>query len=443
MNIFKHKFIQPVLLSCIAVTMMVTAKVSIAQASDTQYFPVLSYRTGPYGPNGAPWANGLIDYFKLINARDNGINGVRISWEECEFGYATDRGVECYERLKGRGMAAAVQPLSTGVTFALTDKAPDDQIPILTIGYGRSESQNGRVFPWNFPIGGSYWTAADVLIQYLAQKDNGLKGKKIALIYHDSPFGKEPIPVLEKLSKELGYQFIGIPVPHPGVEQRSAWLQIRRDRPDYVILWGWGVMNTTAIREAIATNYPRDRMYGSWWSGSEVDIGDLGESAKGYNAITLQHSAGRTAVHEDLMKFVHGAGQGTGPAAEVGSVLYNRGLISAMIAVEGVRAAQAKYGNKPLPGSQTRWGYENLNISDADIKRMGFEGLMREISTSCDNHLGSSFARIQTWDGSKWVINSEWFEADMTTLQPMINAASAQYAQEKGITPRTDAQCKE
>jgi branched-chain amino acid transport system substrate-binding protein len=69
-----------------------------AQAQDTQYFPLLSYRTGPYGANGAQIANGQIDYLKLINAK-GGVNGVMLSWEECETEYKTDVGVECYERL--------------------------------------------------------------------------------------------------------------------------------------------------------------------------------------------------------------------------------------------------------------------------------------------------------------------------------------------------------
>jgi hypothetical protein len=101
---------------------------------------VLVYRTGAYAPNGVPFANGYVDYLKLVNAR-GGINGVKIVFEECETGYATDRGVECYERLKGKhGGATVFQPLSTGITFALTEKAPGDKIPLITAGYGRSES---------------------------------------------------------------------------------------------------------------------------------------------------------------------------------------------------------------------------------------------------------------------------------------------------------------
>ena len=140
------------------------------------------------------------------STRDGGINGVKITFEECETGYATDKGVECYERLKGKhGGATVFQPLSTGITFALTDKAPGDKIPLITAGYGRSDSADGNVFKWNFPLAGTYWVAADMLIQHVGKKEGGLdklKGKKIALVYHDSPYGKEPIPLLQERAQD-------------------------------------------------------------------------------------------------------------------------------------------------------------------------------------------------------------------------------------------------
>src|SRR5512147_2282235 len=72
-----------------------------AAAKGEQFFPVLVYRTGAYGPNGTPWANGYVDYLKLVNAQ-GGINGIKITFEECETAYDTARSVECYERLKSR-----------------------------------------------------------------------------------------------------------------------------------------------------------------------------------------------------------------------------------------------------------------------------------------------------------------------------------------------------
>jgi branched-chain amino acid transport system substrate-binding protein len=419
---------------------------ALAQAKE-QFFPVLSYRTGAYGPNGTPWANGYVDYLKLTNAR-GGINGVKISFEECETGYATDRGVECYERLKGKnGGATVFHPLSTGITFALTEKAPGDKIPIITAGYGRSESTDGNVFKWNFPLTGTYWDAADIILQHIAKKEGGwdkLRGKKIAHVYHDSPYGKEPIPLLVERSKMHGFELMQMPVTHPGVEQKATWLQIRQQRPDYVLLWGWGVMNGTALKEAVATGYPREKMYGVWWAAAEPDVKDVGDGAKGYNGLALQHCAEpNAAVVKEVLAKLHDKGQGTGPKEEVGSVLYMRGLTQAMLGVEGVRRAQERYGKgKVMTGEQTRWGLENLALDQAKLDALGFKGVMRPISTSCADHRGSTWARMHTWNGKSWEFTSDWYQSDESIIKPMIKSAADKYAAEKKIERRSPADCQ-
>ena len=416
-----------------------------AQARE-QFFPLLAYRTGPYAPNGTPWANGKQDYIKMINARDGGVNGVKLTFEECETGYATDKGVECYERLKGRPGVTLFEPQATGITFALTDKVPSDKIPLLTVGYGLAASQDGGVFKWNFPLMGSYWTAADMLIQRLGQKEGGLdklKGKKIALVYHDSPFGKEPIPLLEERAKMHGFELTKIPVTAPGVEQKSAWLQVRQQRPDYVLLWGWGIMNSTALKEAQATGYPRDKMYGVWWAGAEPDVKDVGEGAKGYNALNLNDSGRSSKVIQDILKYVHDKGQGTGPKDEVGSVLYTRGVIIQMLGVEAVRRAQERYGKgKVMTSEQVRWGLENLALDQKKLDSLGFAGVMRPLSTSCQDHMGSTWARVHTWDGSKWNFSSDWLQADEQIIKPMVKAAADKYAADKKLTRRTPEDCQ-
>lgn len=408
--------------------------VAHAQAKEI-FVPALVYRTGAFAPNGVPWANGFVDYLKLVNERDGGVNGVKIAFEECETGYATDRGVECYERLKSKN-PVAYNPLSTGITFALTEKVAADKVVLFTTGYGRSESADGSVFAWNFPLLGTYWTAADILVQHVAKKGS-LKGKKIALVYHDSPFGKEPIPVLEEHAKKHGFELMKLPVTSPGVEQKSTWLQIRQQRPDFVFLWGWGVMNSTAIKEAIAVSYPRLQMYSVWWAAAEPDVLPAETAAKGYSGLALQHGAENDRpVHKDLMKVLYDKGKGTGKKEEVGQVLYNRGMISAALVVEAIRTAQKKYGNRVVTGEEVRWGAENLNIDNARIKAMGMEGMMQPVKTSCEDHEGARKARIHTWHGDAWSFTSDWYESDQKMLSPMVKAAAAKYAAEKKITPR-------
>jgi branched-chain amino acid transport system substrate-binding protein len=425
--------------------LMAVGTSAIAQEK-VQFFPSLTGRTGPVAPNATPFANGYADYMKLVNER-GGINGVKTLVEECETAYDTARGVECYERLKGKhGGATVFQPLSTGITFALTEKVPGDKIPLISSGYGRSDTADGNMFKWNFPLIGHYWVAGDTLLQHIANKAGGwdkLKGKKIAVVYHDSPFGRELLPIVNERAAMHGFIIQPLPVAAPGVEQKATWLQVRQNRPDYVMMQTWGVMTSTAIKEAVATGYPRENMFGTWWSGAEPDLKDVGQAAKGYNAVMMQHGAEPdSAVVKEILQKVHGKNQGTGPKDEVGSVLYMRGVVGAMLATEGARAAQERFGKgKPVTPEQARWGYENLNLTQAKLDALGFKGVMRPVSTSCADHMGSAWARVHTWDGAKFTWSSDWLQADNAIIRPLVKASADKYGTEKKLARREASDC--
>ncbi|RGE45778.1 ABC transporter permease [Comamonas testosteroni] len=417
-----------------------TLMASPAAMAQEQFVPLLVYRTGQFAPLGIPWGDGKQDYLKLVNAK-GGINGVKIKFEECETAYDTAKGVECYERLKGKdGGASGFDTQSTGITFAVTDKAMGDKMPVITPGYGLSQSADGKVFEWNFPLLGNYWTAADSIIQDILKKEKGnLKGKKIALVYHDSPYGKEPIPLLEKRAAKDGFELIKLPVTAPGVEQKSTWLQIRQNRPDYVLLWSAGVMTPTAVREAQATGYPREKMYAVWWGGSDHDVKDIGAGAKGYNTVTIHNTAERDKVHDDIKAQIYDKGQGTAKDVnELGQLAHTRGMVISMLQVEAIRTAQEKFGKgKVMNPEQVRWGLENLNLTQARLNELGFGKIIRPFKTSCDNHLGADWARIATWDGAKFKVTSDWYQSDKSLIDPLVKEYAEKYAKEKNVKTRT------
>ena len=238
----------------------------------------------------------------MLNERDGGINGTKIKLTPCETAYNTKRGVECYENTKGEGESGAlvIQPLSTGITYQIIPKASVDKIPVFSMGYGRTSAANGKIFPWVFNFPATYWSQATVFVQYIAEKEGGmdkLKGKKIALVYHNSAYGKEPIRTLESAAKKFGFEFMPLPVDHPGQEQKATWLQIRKERPDWVLMWGWGVMNQVAIKEAASIRYPMDHFIGVWWSGSENDVLPAGDGAHGYLSGAFHQPGGGFPAH--------------------------------------------------------------------------------------------------------------------------------------------------
>jgi len=266
-----------------------------------------------------------------------------------------------------------------------------------------------------------------------------LKGKKIALIYHDSPYGKEPIPLLDKRAAKEGFELLKLPVTAPGVEQKSTWLQVRQQRPDYVLLWSAGVMTPTAVREAQATGYPREKIYGIWWAGSDHDVKDIGAGAKGYNTVTIHNTAEHDKVHDEVKAQLYDKGQGTAKdAKELGAMAHTRGMVISMLQVEAIRTAQEKYGKgKIMTSEQVRWGLENLNLTQERLNELGFGKILRPIKTSCENHMGTDWSRVAQWDGAKWKVASDWYQADKSIVEPLVKEYGEKYAKEKNLKVRS------
>lgn len=404
--------------------------------------PSLDYRTGPYAPSGIPYANGFADYLQLVN-ENGGINGVKIKLVPCETGYNTTKGVECYEKLKNTAPSGALvfNPLSTGITYQLIPKAYVDEIPIHSMGYGRTSAANGKVFPWVFNFPATYWDGASVFVKYIGEKEGGmsnLKGKKIALVYHNSAYGKEPIRTLEALAEKHGFSLQLLPVDHPGQEQKATWLQVRREKPDWVLMWGWGVMNSVAIREASSIRFPMDRFIGVWWSGSEQDVLPAGDAADGYLSGAFTAPGAGFALHDEIKAKVYGAGKGKGEVDRVGEVGYNRGIMSGVFFVEGVRNAMRIHNTKEVTSSMVRDGYEAIDITAADLEAMGLGGFTQPVKITCENHAGPRKVAIQRWNASTktFSIISDWYETDYEVVDKLIMEDSMSYAKENNITPR-------
>jgi len=413
-------------------TMVAAGTMAASPALADLVFPDLSYRTGAYAAGGIPFSDGYQDYMTLLNERDGGIGGVMTRVIECETAYNTERGVECYESTKGEG-ALVYQPLSTGITYQLIPRATADGIPLHTMGYGRTSAANGDVFSHVFNYPANYWDAASVIINQLLEENGGdLSGKNITLLYHNSAYGREPIRTLETLSEMHGFELNTLAVDHPGQEQGNQWLTIRRERPDYVVMWGWGVMNQVAIQEAINTRFPMENFIGNWWAGADHDVEQAGADAAGYRALNM-NTLGDMPVFADIQEHVIDAGLAAGDGTNLGNVLYTRGMYAAMLAAEAARTAQEIHGTADIDASMMRDGMEALEMTNARMEELGMPMIGPEFAVSCEDHGGSGMATLQQWDGSAWVTLTDFVAPDDSVITPLVMEDSAQYAAENNI----------
>jgi branched-chain amino acid transport system substrate-binding protein len=417
---------------------------STAQAADTIYVPLFTYRTGAFAGSGIPIANGMADYLNMLNERDGGIGGAKIVVEECETSYDTKKGVECYEAVKGKS-PVLINPYSTGVTLQVIPKAAVDKIPILSMAYGLSASADGNYFPWVFNPPATYWDGASVFVKYVAQAEGGfdkLKGKKLGLLYLDAPYGKEPIPVLQALAKDYGFELKLYPVPASEMQnQSSLWLNVRRDRPDWIYLQGFGSMNPTAVNEAAKNGYPMSHLIGNWWAGGDDDARPAGAGAKGYLSLDFNQVGQNFPVIQDILKYVVDKGKSqVSDKSKVGENFYNRGILNSVIIAEAIRNAQRLTGKKAISGEDMRRGLESLNITPARLKELGMEGFAAPFAVNCGDHNGHRTVYMAEWDGTKWTKKSDWIEPIKDKVVPLIDAAAKEYATSNvGWPKRTEA----
>jgi len=417
-----------------------------AAAQEGIYVPLLTYRTGPFAGSGIPIANGMHDYLTMLNERDGGIGGAKLIVEECETGYDTKKGVECYEQVKSKH-PVVINPYSTGITLQLIPKAAVDKIPILSMAYGLSASADGNTFPWIFNPPATYWDGLSMIFKYIGEKEGGLdklKGKTIGYIFFDGGYGREPLPLLQQFAKDYGFTAKEYPVPAAEMQNQSGlWLNVRRDRPAWMIMWGWGAMNPTAIKEAAKINYPLDHFVGIWWSGSDDDARPAGQDAKGYLALNLNGLGASYPAIQDIMKYVVDKGKSQVDSKDrVGENFYDRGVYNSVLLAEAIRNAQHITGKKEVTGEDVRRGFESLKISAARWKELGLPDFAAPIDkVSCSDHNGHHSAYMQQWDGTKWVKVSDWIAPMKEKVRPLLEEAAKDYVSKNQPWPNRTEPC--
>ena len=364
------------------------------------------------------YSQGQRDYLALINER-GGINGYKFDATVVDHGNEPQRGIEAYERFKADG-AVLVDFFSTPVSRAIVPRALKDGMNVLTLFHGRSDAADGETFPTVFPAGALYWSQAAVVLKYIADQEKGnLKGKKIALVGIDSPFGKEPLPIFEAVKANEGFELQTFFYPSPGNEQSSTWTAVRRYAPDWVVIWGAGGCQTVSLRDAIRNGIKLDRLLSVIWL-SETDTGIVGkDAAKGVLRFEGAAYGRDNPLIKAILDEVYAKGKGVGDQAKVGSSYYNVGVAGSAIVVEATRIALEKFG-EPLTAEKLKKGMEQ-------VKDFNAEGLIPPITITRQDHQGGGRGRISQWDGEHWTPKTDWYAAYQDVVMGLVKKTAAEF----------------
>jgi len=346
------------------------------------------------------WEHAERDYYAVINQR-GGVKGYKLELLIEDHANEPQRVIEIYEKMKKQG-AMIINAHSTPAALAILPRCTKDKVILYTPLHGRGDAVIGEVFPWVFPLAASYWSKAAAIVDYIHQQEKGdLKGKKIAYIFIDTPFGHEVQPVLKRLSEKLGYELGLFGYPPPGNEQASLWTQVRRFRPDWVILWSAGIGQSVSVKEAVRNGIPTNRITSCDWM-NEPDVKLIGEEqAKGVIRVEGVAPGRDFPIIQDILKELYAQGKGHGDEKIVGTTLYNVGVALSMVIPEAIKIAVDKYG-EPLDSEKLRKAMESF-------EKFNCGGLTAPLTTSPQDHEGGGGCRLSQWDGQKFAPLTDWF----------------------------------
>ncbi|MCP1337912.1 ABC transporter substrate-binding protein [Futiania mangrovi] len=365
---------------------------------------------------------GARDLATLTNMK-GGIEGHPIEMVVQDHGNEPQRGIECYERLKREGVMI-FDMLSTPVSIAVLPRIMQDQNILLQSLVGRGDAVDGEVFKWVFPVGPTYWGQAANDIEFIRQKSGGkLEGVKVAFVYLDYPFGQEPIGILKKLAEKEGFDLQLFPVPLPGNDQATTWSQMRRFQPDWIISWMFSNAHVVASREMKRNGIPISKYLSVNWL-NEVDIRNIGpEAAAGLKRGTNVAGGQEVPIIAEIIDKVYGAGKGAGDRKAIEDVYYNTGVAIYSVAFEAVRKAIADHG-LPLTAEKVKAGFESLKEFDAN-------GLLAPVTVTASDHGGGGKTRVETWDGTKWVPETDWLSAYTDVVWEKVREESSKFAKDQ------------
>jgi branched-chain amino acid transport system substrate-binding protein len=375
-------------------------------------------RTGATQITGVVLCPAMHDYYDLINA-GGGVEGYTIKADEIDNEYKVPQAVEAYQRQKQEG-AVLMTLYGTPMTVALNQRLEEDKIATTSPGFGIAAAADGSRYPYLFPIAATYWSQGAAAVEFVKNKLGGnLKGKKIAYIYYDNPAGKEPLPIVEELQKQEGFELRTFAVPPPGVEVGAQVLDItQRYRPDFVIAHLFGRSPAAAIKAFKSNGYALSKVVGLVWASSEADIDAAGGfgAAEGYHAMQFAGAGDDYPVRQQIKAMYKKAGKEPLDLMDKNTVYYNRGLLQAAIHVEGIRNALKANGGKPPTGTDIKNGFEQ-------IRDFTLGGLVPPLEITPTDHEGGGWVQVFQVKGGKFVKETDWFRAYRDVVEHALKTA--------------------
>jgi len=314
--------------------------------------------TGVFAFAGIGADQGIKDYLQILN-ESGGISGRKVRYIAEDTGYKVDQSMAVFKKITSQHKVNLYYGDSTG--FVKTVNAELDRLGT-TLMTGTSFSKeigNAQKYPLQFMVGPDYSEMVSILLQYIAKTK---PGAKVALVYSDTEFGRDPVETARGDTKKLGLSLVQEIVTPPGsVDISTEVIKLRRADPDYTIFHGYVAAPIPEFINQARGQGMKTQFMGTFWSMDNSTVMKMGPNVDGFMGVMpyryYYDTEGKSPMLEKIRKM----------RPEYQSTAYTQGFLAAMLLTEAAKRT-LDAGNE-LNG-------KNLKLALSSIRNFDTGGLI-------------------------------------------------------------------
>ena len=284
--------------------------------------------TGVFAFAGIGIDAGIKDYLQILN-EGGGIKGRKVRYVPEDTAYKVDQSMAAFKKITGQNKVNLYYADSTGFVKAVNPELDRMGSMIMTGASFAREISNAQRYPLQFMVGPDYSEMVGILLQYIAKAK---PGAKVALVYSDTEFGKDPVEAARTDTKKLGLNLVQEIVTPPGsVDVSTEVIKLRRADPDYTIFHGYVSAPIPEFINQARAQGLKSQFMGTFWTMDNSTVMRMGANADGFLGVMPYRyhydTEGKAPMLERIRKM----------RPEYQSTAYMQGFLAAMLLTEAAR----------------------------------------------------------------------------------------------------------
>lgn len=275
---------------------------------------------------------GIQDFVKMTNDA-GGVEGHMLRYVPEDSAYKVDQSVAAFKKITSQNKVNFYYGDSTAFSKTINPELDRAGSMIMSGASFATELNDPTKYPYQFIAGPDYTQQFGILLRYIAKEK---PGAKVAFVFSDTEFGRDPIETSRGVAKELGLNVvIEIMTPPGAVDVSTEMAKMRRARPDFTIFHGY-ILGPIPEFIGQARQLGLDTKFmGTFWTMDNSTVMQMGDVAEGFMGVMPYSYYYDDSAPAPMLEKIRSM------RPEYQNVPYIQGFLSAMLYAESARRTLA------------------------------------------------------------------------------------------------------